>query len=117
MNLTLSYNYTIAALLIVIYLALPATIFAHVAALEANLASEATYGTTTAAPCDNCPCSDREDSDCCDTTFCLCECHAPIGQGLSLTYSPMIATQSFKEPSWSLPQIFRPIFVPPQNRA
>jgi hypothetical protein len=118
MNFVRAYNYIIAIVLIVIYLALPATSFAS-AILDAGLPSaQAAYSTApTTAPCDNCPCSGGQDSDCCDTTFCDCSCHAPLGQGLKLTYAPVIVIQSFPEPSWSLPQSYRSIFVPPQNPA
>jgi hypothetical protein len=118
MNLRLSYNYTIATLLIVIYLALPATIFAHSALLEVSLVSDATtYSMATTTPSDESPCPHGHSSDCCDTTYCICECFAPLSQGLRLTYTPVIANQSFWETSWFLPRIYRPIFVPPQNRA
>jgi hypothetical protein len=119
MKLRLSYNYTIATLLIVIYLALPATIFAYSATLELGLTSETTTYSmaTTTMPCDESPCSNGHSSDCCDTTLCICECFAPLSQGLRLTYTPVIANQSFWETSWFLPRIYRPIFVPPQNRA
>jgi hypothetical protein len=116
MNLTRTYNYSIAAVLIVIYLALPATIFAQAVTLEGDSSSaKAAYSSTGAAPCNSCPCSGGQSSDCCDTVFCTCECQAPLGQGLQLTYAPMIASQNFPEPSWSFPQIYHPIFVPPQN--
>ena len=111
-------NYLITTVLIVIYLAMPATNFARAVTIEAGLPSaQAAGGTTTTAPCDSCPCSDGQGSDCCDTTFCNCACHAPLSQGLQLTYAPMIIDQSFPEPSWVLPQVYRSIFVPPQNPA
>lgn len=112
-----SYKYIIATVLIVISLVLPATKFAIAATLELGLTSTATYSTTTTAPCDNCPCSDGQGSDCCDATICSCECYAPLGQGVQLSYAPMIATHNFPEPSCSLPQVYRPIFVPPQSQA
>jgi hypothetical protein len=115
MNIAHAYNCTIATLLIVIYLALPATVFAHAASLEFVLTSEATYSAEATVPCDDSPCSDGQKSDCCDTAFCICECHAPVGQNLRLNYTPVIASQNFWEKSWSLPQVYRPIFVPPQN--
>lgn len=116
MNIPFPYNHTIATILIVMYLALPTTLFAHIASMEVGDDSlQATASSSTIAPCDNCPCSDGQGSECCDSTFCNCACHAPLGQDLRLTYAPVIATQNFREPSWSFPQVYRTIFVPPQN--
>jgi len=118
MNFARSYNYTIATLLIVIYLALPAANLAGAATLGVDLPSaQDTCSTATTAPCGDCPCSDDQTSGCCDKAFCNCACHVPLSRGLRLTYAPMIAVQSFLEPYWSLPQVYRPIFVPPQNPA
>jgi len=115
MYIARAYNCIFATLLIVIYLALPATVFAHAAGLEIVSTSEAIYSAGATLPCDDSPCPDRQDSDCCDTAFCLCECHAPLGQNLRLDYAPVIAVQNVLEKAWSLPQVYRPIFVPPQN--
>ncbi len=118
MNFARAYNFIIATLLIIIYLTLPATSLAYAATLEGSVPSVQMFSdTTTAAPCGTCPCPDDQGSGCCETTGCNCECHAPLGRGLRISYAPVIATQSFREPSWSLSQVFRPIFVPPQNPA
>ena len=118
MNFARAYNYIIGTVLIVIYLALPATNLAHAAAREGSVPpTQATCSVTTAAPCDSCPCTGGQESDCCDSTFCSCACHAPLGQGLRLVYAPVIVTQNFREPTGALPQIFLSIFVPPQNPA
>jgi hypothetical protein len=118
MNFARAYNYIIGTVLIVIYLALPATNFAYATNQEGGVPSaQAVCSVMAAAPCDDCPCSDGHGSDCCDSTFCSCACHAPLGQGIQLVYAPVIDTQSFREPTWSLPQVYRPIFVPPQNLA
>jgi hypothetical protein len=116
MNFARAYNYIIGTVLIVIYLALPATNLAYAATQEATSTQEA-YSSTTTAPCDSCPCSDGQGSDCCDTTFCSCACHAPLSQSLRLVYAPMIVIHRFREPTSSLPQVFLSIFVPPQNLA
>lgn len=116
MNFARTYEYMIASLLIVVYLALPASNFAHTATLESGLASaQSPYCTTINAPCDDCPCSDEQGSGCCGKTFCSCACHAPLSQSILLDYAPVISFQSFRDPSWSLPMVYRPIFVPPQN--
>jgi hypothetical protein len=116
MNILRAYNISIAVLLIVIYLALPSTLCAYSSSMEDDVSvpPSAAFSTTT-SPCDDCPCSGGQHSDCCDTTFCNCACHAPLGQGFQLAYTPMIAIQNFREPSWSLAQVYRTIFVPPQN--
>ena len=117
MNFALAYNYSIATVLIVIYLALPTTILAH-ATMEAGFpAAQAVSMVASPAPCGDCPCSDGQGSDCCDSSFCNCSCHAPLSQGVRLVYAPLIASQNFLEPSWSFPMVYRPIFVPPQNQA
>jgi hypothetical protein len=118
MNFVFRYNYIIAALFVVIYLAMPTTNFVGAATtLDLGLSSEATCTTTTTAPCNDCPCSDGQGSDCCDANFNTCACHAPLGQGLRFSYAPVVASQNFLELSWSLPQVYRTIFVPPQNPA
>jgi hypothetical protein len=117
MNFARPYNYLIAAVLIGIYLAMPTTIFARAISMETGVSTaQASYSTAT-APCDDCPCSDGQNSDCCDTTFCSCACHAPLGHGLQLTYAPLLVIHNFREQSWSLPHVYLPIFVPPQNPA
>lgn len=102
-----------ATVLILISLALPATTLAYgVAADEGGPVLMETAGS---APSDDSPCSDEQDSDCCDVSFCNCECHAPIGRGLRLSYAPFVAARIVSETFWLLPQVYRPIFVPPQN--
>jgi hypothetical protein len=118
MNFAHAYNYSIATILIVICLVLPSANFASTATLEAGLPSvQLDCGTMTTEPCGTCPCSDGQGSDCCDTTSCTCQCHAPVSQYLQLAYVPVVATQGFREPSWSLPEVYSHIFVPPQNPA
>lgn len=116
MNSARAYNYIVSTLLIVLYLALPATNFAYAATQEEGVSSVlATCSTAATDLCDDSPCSDGQGSGCCDSTSCNCACHAPLGRCIQLVYAPDIAAQSFQEQSWSLPQVFRPIFVPPQN--
>jgi hypothetical protein len=110
-----TYNYSVAILLIAIYLVLPSTIFAHAAASAVGTAAVAAVCDDAAAPCKECP--GEKGAACCDSTFCTCACHAPLCHGLRLVYAPMITVQSFKEPLWSFPQVYRSIFVPPQNLA
>ena len=55
MYIARAYNCIFATLLIVIYLALPATVFAHAASLEVVLTSEAIYSAGATLPCDESP--------------------------------------------------------------
>ncbi|MDD2900555.1 MAG: hypothetical protein PHI31_17825 [Desulfuromonadaceae bacterium] len=116
MKFARAYNCLITFVLIVAYLAVPATGLARAATLDsASVVVLGSGDATTSAPCDTCPCSDEQGDTCCDTTFCSCAYHAPLNCHLHLTYAPIVATQHFQEPSWSLPQVYSSIFVPPQN--
>lgn len=116
MNVVRTYSGVFAIVLIVVYLFLPASTLVHAATFEPDSAAfQVNYSQATADPCDRCPCSDEQGQHCCDTFFCNCECHAPLGRGMQVIYAPSIAAYSFREPSWSLPQVFLAIFVPPQN--
>jgi len=118
MNSARTYNYIISTILIVLYLALPATSYARAVAQDGSAPRDRTvWSTTSTAPCDTCPCSDGQGSDCCDSIFCSCACHAPLSQTLRLVYAPEFVILNFREPVWSLPQVFLSIFVPPQNLA
>ncbi|MEI6207010.1 MAG: hypothetical protein WCP20_09525 [Desulfuromonadales bacterium] len=114
-NFSLAYNYTIATVLIVIYLTLPATKLTHDANLIKTTSGVLALSDMATSPCEQCPSSEGQSSGCCDSMFCKCMCHAPLGQGLRLTYAPVIAVRIFRESSCSLPQVYRPIFAPPQN--
>jgi len=117
-NFARAYKYLIATLLVAIYLILPATNLARTVTLESGLASaQSPYCMAVNVPDDDCPCTDEQGSGCCNKTFCSCACHAPLSQGLLINYAPVISFQSFREPCWSLPTVYRPIFVPPQNLA
>lgn len=108
----------IATILIALYLGVPATLSAHAASPGDGVpAVQANQSTSAAAPGDGCPCSGDRETDCCDASSCSCACHAPLGHGWRIPYAPFIATQRFCEPFRSLPQVYRTIFVPPQNLA
>jgi hypothetical protein len=114
----LNHRYFFSVVLIVIYMALPATGLATAVALDSGLLNSGQeYSSQTTIPSDNCPCSDEGGSGCCETLFCSCECHAPLDRGLQLIYAPVIACQVVCELPWSLPQVYRTIVVPPQNHA
>ena len=71
----------------------------------------------TDAPC--CPMDghDHGDMDHCDS--CLhCACHAPLMQFVTLlSYAPSLSLLNPGERSNQLPEVYLPIFSPPQNRA
>lgn len=118
MNFARAYSHIIGTVLIVICLALPTTNRAHAAAGEGSsppIQSECSMAD--AAPCGGCPCSDGQGSDCCGSSFCSCECHAPLSRDHRIVYAPVIVTQGFREPTGSSPQVYLSIFVPPQNPA
>lgn len=48
----------------------------------------------------------------------LCPCHAPLaGRPVRPGYAPLIAMFSSRDSRLALPEVYLPIFVPPQNRA
>lgn len=104
-------------LLILIYLILFTFSLVGAATCEAGSASPQLSGSTVSEPVDGCPCSGESGSGCCDTICCSCSCHVPPGHSLRIIYAPTVMVQSFHEPSWSLPLVYRTIYVPPQNVA
>jgi hypothetical protein len=119
MNVTRPYNYIVVSVLIILSLVLPGAGLAALSSLESGVSSEqsAAFHATTTTPDDTCPCSGGPGSDCCDTSFCNCGCHAPLSQGVRLVYAPVMAVQTVRELFRPLPQVYFSIFVPPQNPA
>lgn len=64
-------------------------------------------------------CPDEDDSSPDHCSSCLsCPCHAPLNsQGTLLSYSPLVISLSFPEHLNAPPDVYRPIFVPPQLAA
>jgi len=110
-------KYSIASILILIYLLLPVSNFVHAATFEAGGCSVQPSDMADTSPGNDSPCSDDQKTDCCDTTICNCACHAPLIKRFQLSYSPVVLIHRVSEPSWALPQVDLPIFVPPQNPA
>jgi len=106
----------IAVILIVSYMFVPLTGFAHAEAAMAGTAESGLTDREAASPCDHCPCNDEQSSPCCDTSSCSCSFHSPPVQGVQVKYAPIVIitrpTESFRKP----PQVYSSIFVPPQNR-
>ena len=114
MNLTFRQ---IAVLLILVYLFLPVAGFAHVAAPKVTaMELRSTGGVELGSPCDHCPYSNEHESDCCDTTACSCAFHTPPSQNHRIRYAPVVGLIRLTESFRALPQVFLPIYVPPQNR-
>jgi hypothetical protein len=66
----------------------------------------------------HCPCSERHGSDGCNSNCSCCSCcsfFAPLPTGIA--WRPLQATVSFSmlEPFKRFPEVYLPIFVPPQN--
>jgi hypothetical protein len=110
-------KYGITTILIVIYLLLPVTNFAHAGAQEPGSPLVKANAMADSSPCGGCPCTDDQSTDCCDVTSCNCACHAPLTQRFHLSYSPVVLIQRTSEQGYVLPQVHLPIFVPPQNPA
>lgn len=116
--LTLFMNYTnhvFAVTLIVLYLFLPARNFAQAASFDAGSGVQMSSAMSAKVPCNDNPCSGGQGSGCCDTTACNCSIQAPLVQHSWFTYSPVVLVLLQPEPYWSLPQIYIPIYVPPQR--
>ncbi len=118
MKFARAYSHIIGTFLIIICLALAASNLAYAAAGEGDSTQiQSDCSMAVAAPCGGCPCTDGQGSDCCGSSFCSCECHAPLSRDHRIVYAPVIVTQGFREPTGSLPQVYLSIFVPPQNPA
>jgi hypothetical protein len=59
---------------------------------------------------------DHQD-DCCETTACACACHAPLAESIVLPLPSMVTVKFAALIDLSFPQVYLPIFVPPQNCA
>lgn len=63
------------------------------------------------------PQEQHRDYDGCDTCI-NCACHAPITVApFKLGYTPSICSLTFSDPFQSLPEIYLPKFIPPQEQA
>jgi hypothetical protein len=107
--------YPFAIIVMALYLLLPARALAHCATPDACNAGMQVVQAADVAPCGTCPCSDTQHGDCCEGA-CCCPCHAPFGQRITITYSPMVTFQRYPEIHGDFPLVYLSIFVPPQNR-
>jgi len=68
--------------------------------------------------CDDCPCSrGYDDSGCCYASNHGCSCHLTLPASMPDSYAPSVLMAAFIEPTGRLPDVYRRIFVPPQNSA
>jgi hypothetical protein len=104
-----------AVILIVLYLFIPVMGFAHVDAPGTGITAVISIDGVLGSPCDRCPCSDDQGSHCCDTAYCSCAFHSPPVQGVQVSYAPFMIITRNSDSFRMLPQVYRTIFVPPQN--
>lgn len=117
-TILLTCRHIISALLLALYLLLPAQGMVHAAvSVSDNSVVQSDHAKTSDSSCPDCPCNDGRDSGCCDSSFCSCSYHAPTSAHLQQIYAPMITVDRLHEPHWSLPQVYGSIYVPPQNPA
>jgi hypothetical protein len=105
-----------STLLLIIYLFIPVLGFAHVIIPVAGTSEIRSITAVAGSPCDDCPCSNQEESHCCDSGSCSCAFHSPPMQGCQLRYDPDVNSIRHTESFRMLPQVYYSIFVPPQNR-
>jgi hypothetical protein len=110
-------SHILVPFLILIYLCLPMKGFVHAFTLDAGtgtatVASSVVEGST----CPDCPCSDENEGSCCDAP-CCCTHQAPPAAAPLIRYAPIISAHRFHETRTSPPQVWLPIFVPPQNHS
>lgn len=71
----------------------------------------------TADHCPSCPDSDHTGADHCDSS-CYCSCHLPVTvQPVLIRFSPVVTSLIVSEPFNTLPEVYLPKFIPPQNLA
>lgn len=74
-------------------------------------------GDTVQSPSDSCPCKDHQESRQCDASCTCCSSIAALTGNIDF-HSPLFAETFLpSDPPFLLPQVYLPIFVPPQNRS
>jgi hypothetical protein len=106
--------YSFAIVVIALYLLLPVKVFACCDAPGVCKAGAQIVRASGEAPCGS-PCSGTPHADCCESS-CCCPCHAPLGQRVTVAYTPMVTFRRCLEIRGKLPQVYPSIYVPPQNR-
>jgi hypothetical protein len=131
------YRRLIALLIVCSYLILPLDSFANLhPPFAGSLSNEATRQLDKSAPdggyllsdtspvtslggaTSHCPCSDRHGSDDCNFSCSCCSCcsfFAPLPAGIAWRALQPVTSFSMLEPIQRFPEVYLPIFVPPQN--
>jgi hypothetical protein len=113
----------IALLMVCAYLFLPLESFAN---LEPPFSYSSPGGislleiTSPGDPASHCPCTDRHAPDGCNPSCSCCSCcsfSAPLPAGVAWRASQLPVSFSSLDPFKHLPEVYLPIFVPPQNRS
>ncbi len=113
MNFTIRHS---AVLILILYLCIPVAGFGYADISPADAVElRVSGGISQELPCDQCPCGDEQDSDCCGAALCSCAFHSPPEQTLRIRYAPVVVPLRPTDTFWVLPQVYLPIFVPPQN--
>lgn len=68
-------------------------------------------------PCSDCPCSDTTHGDCSFNCSCCSFIPSLTHHFSGIIYPPAEQKLAIAEPYRRLPQVYLPIFVPPQNKA
>lgn len=111
---------TIPAGILSAVLALVCILLAPVAALSHQADLPLSSGSVVSSGCAAChdDAGQASQSDDCDTGACCCACHAPLAIAAVAVPLPVAMASSFSVVTPSAPpQVYLPIFVPPQNRS
>ena len=116
------YRRLTALLMVCAFLFLPLESFAnHEPAFSPTLYSTSPLEIASPEePDSHCPCTDRHGSDGCSFNCSCCSCcsfFAPLPTGISCRSIPPVTSFSMIEPFKRFPEVYLPIFVPPQNRS
>jgi hypothetical protein len=110
----------IALMIICAYLFIPLESYAGLEPLAPSLPDGASLLQIVSPkkPASHCPCSDRHAPDGCNTACSCCSCcsfFAPPASGI--VFIPTTTALIMPEPAQRFPEVYLPIFVPPQNRS
>jgi len=118
------YRRLIALLMVCAYLILPLDSFANLDSPRANARQSAGALLELASPGEadsHCPCSQHHGTDGCNPGCSCCSCCsfcAPLpARFAQLAVPPSTTSFSMREPLSHFPEVYLPIFVPPQNRS
>jgi len=70
---------------------------------------------TMQSSCNDCPCEDQHGGRECDIACSCCSSFASLPESVIFSFSSIVTIVSPSEPLLQVPQVYLPIFVPPQN--